>query len=63
MPSWLALTEQEPGATSVRVVPFKVQAKGVPEANVTARPELALAARLSGAAPMVWLAGEVKLMV
>ncbi|OIQ66685.1 hypothetical protein GALL_517440 [mine drainage metagenome] len=40
-----------------------VHTAGVAEAMLTVRPELALALKVGVATPMVWLPGDVKLMV
>ena len=63
MPPWLASTVQVPRATSVNVLPLTVQMPVVVEAKLTARPELALAAKAGGAVPSVWLPGDAKLIV
>ena len=52
-----------PGATSVKVVPLTVHTDAVFEPNCTGKPELAVAESAGGDAPMVWLAGALKLMV
>jgi hypothetical protein len=51
LPGWFAVIEQVPTATSVTVTPKTVQTDGVFEVNVTAKPELAVAARVKGAVP------------
>lgn len=45
------------------MVPVTVHTEGVVEANCTVRPELAVADRAGGVAPMVWLLRAAKLMV
>ena len=62
-PDWLAVTEQLPAAISVAAVPLTVQTVGVVDAKETARLELDVATRASGAEPTLWLVGAVKLMV
>ena len=54
---------QVPTAASDSVVPLTVQTPGVVEVSTTGRPELALAIKLGGAVPNVWLPGVVKLRV
>jgi hypothetical protein len=51
LPGWLAVIEHVPTATSVTVTPETVQTDAVFEANVTARPELAVALSANGAPP------------
>ena len=63
LPAWLALMVQVPAATSVSVLPLTVQTLGVVEAKLTGRPELALATSVGGATLMIWLPGELKVMV
>ena len=63
MPAWLAATVQVPALTSANVLPLTVQTADVIDAKFTARPELALAANGAGAVPMVWLPGDVKVML
>ena len=53
LPGWLAVIEQEPPATIVTVLPETVQTEVVVEAKLTARPELAVALTVNGAAPYV----------
>lgn len=62
MPGCAALIVHVPAATSVTVVPLTVHTEGVAVANCKGRPELAVAERVSGASPIVWLAGAAKLM-
>ena len=62
-PAWLAASVQVPAPSSVKVLPLTVQTAEVIDAKLTARPELALAASGAGAVPMVWLPGEVKVML
>ena len=63
LPACVAVIEQEPGATSVTVLPETVQTPTVVEAKSTGSPELAVAARANGAAPMATLPGATKLIV
>jgi hypothetical protein len=51
LPGWLAVIEHVPAATSVTVTPETVQTEGVFEANVTVRPESAVALSANGAEP------------
>ena len=60
-PAWVAVTEQVPSASAVRVEPEIEQTAGVEVAYVTARPELAVA--VSGVVPpTVRLAGRLKVI-
>jgi energy-converting hydrogenase Eha subunit G len=63
LPDWEALMVQVPAATRVTVVPDRVQADGVAEANVTVRPEEALALTANGDEPKCWLDKGPKAMV
>ena len=54
---------QVPAATSVSVLPVTAQVLGVVDANVTVRPELALAISAGGAVPSVWLPGDANVTV
>ena len=54
---------QVPADTRLSVVPLTVHTEGVLDANCTVRPELAVADSAAGAVPMVWLPGDVKVMV
>ena len=63
LPAWLALTLQVPTVTSVNAAPPTVQTAGVLEANVTVRPDVALATKGTGVGPKIWLPGEAKVMV
>lgn len=63
LPAWLAASVQLPAATKVKAVPLTVHTAGVLDANVTGRPELALAIKAAGALPSVWLPGDTKVMV
>jgi hypothetical protein len=63
LPDWLALTLQEPVATSVNAVPSTVHTAGVLDANDTGRPEVAVAVSAAGALPSVWLPGEMNEIV
>ena len=53
---------QVPADTRVSVLPLTVHTAGVPDANCTVRPELAVAARV-GVVPMVWLPGDTNIIV
>ena len=53
---------QVPGVTKVAVVPLTVQAPVVSEANVTVKPELAVADSFSGV-PTVCVAGALNVIV
>lgn len=48
LPAWLALMLQLPTVTSVRAAPLTVQTAGVLEANVTVKPDVALATKGTG---------------
>ena len=48
LPAWLAVMEHWPAASSVTVEPLTVQIAPVVEAYVTARPEVAVADRITG---------------
>ena len=48
LPAWLALIVQVPTVTNVTVVPETVQMPVVAEVKVTARPEVAVALRVTG---------------
>lgn len=63
LPDWLALTVQLPTLTKVSVVPLTVQTAGVVDANVIARPELAVALKAAGVTPNTWAAGAAKVML
>jgi hypothetical protein len=63
LPAWLAVTVQVPAETSVSVLPLTVHTALVLEAKPTARPEVAVAERLTVPAPSTWLPGEVKVIV
>ena len=57
------MTLQLPAPTKRATVPLTVHTAEVVDANDTARPELDVALRLSGATPTDWPAGAVKLIV
>ena len=63
MPAWLALTVQVPTPASDSVVPLSVQTLVVVDANDTARPDVDVANRTTGADPQLWLPSGVKVMV
>ena len=62
-PAWLAVIEHEPPATIVTVLPETVQTDVVVEAKLTARPELAVASTVNGAAPELRSLSAPKVMV
>jgi hypothetical protein len=57
------VTEQDPTARTVTVFPETEHTDGVVEANVTANPELAVAAMANGATPKVTLLNAPKAIV
>ncbi|MBK6388076.1 MAG: hypothetical protein IPF71_15550, partial [Rhodoferax sp.] len=59
----VAVIVQVPDATRVSVVPLTVQTPEVVEANETDRPEVEVADKAGGAAPIDWLPGLAKVMV
>ena len=63
MPLWLAVTEQLPAASKVRLLPLTVQTELVVEARVTASPDEALALKLAGVMPKVCAAISSKVIV
>ena len=62
MPACDAVIEQVPAAMKLAVAPETVQTLAVVEAKLTARPEVAVAVRLSGV-PTVCAPGLLKVMV
>lgn len=54
---------QEPALTKVKLVPLTVQTPVVDDDSVTARPELAVAAKAGVAVPRAWLPGVTNVMV
>ena len=62
LPAWLAPTVHGPALSSVSVLPATVHTLGVRDINDTGRPDVAVAARATGAVPKVWLPGDAKLM-
>ncbi len=62
-PAWLAVIVQVPSPTTVTVATLTVQADIVLDANVTVRPELAVALTVNGAMPKFTLLKLPKLMV
>jgi hypothetical protein len=62
-PAWLAATAQLPALTTVTVFPLTVQIVGDVELNVTARPELAVALTVNGAAVAGTAGNALKVMV
>ena len=63
LPNWLAVIEQAPAATNVTLAPATVQNEGVVDANVTVRPEVAVAVSASGDTLNAWLAIGPKVIV
>src|ERR1039458_1956308 len=62
-PAWFAVIEQEPAATIVTVLPATVQTAGVADPKLTARPELAVAPTVNGAAPKLTLPSAPNVIV
>ena len=63
LPAWLAVMEQVPAASKVKVLPLTLHTEGVVDASCTVRPEVALADKAGGVVPSVCVAGAAKLMV
>ena len=63
MPAWLAVMEQVPWPTGVRVEPETVQIDGVVLAKLTVNPLLAVATSVVAPAPGAMEAGASKVMV
>lgn len=63
LPACEAASVQLPKVTRVKVLPLTVQTAGVVEASETGRPDVAVATKGAGAEPMVWLPGDVNVMV
>jgi hypothetical protein len=63
LPGWLAVTVQVPAATSVMLVPLTVHTLGVVDANVTVKPDDAVADSAGGVVPTVWLLKAAKVML
>ena len=66
MPAWVAVIEQVPAATSVTVAPFvppEVHTAGVVAENVTGRPDVAVAATVTGDCSIVLLDGPANEIV
>jgi hypothetical protein len=63
LPAWLAVSEHEPPATIVTVLPETVQTDVVVEAKLTARPELAVAVTVNGAVPELTSLGAPNVIV
>ena len=53
LPAWLASTVQVPAASSARVVPLTLHTALVLDANVTVKPDVAVATSATGALPSV----------
>lgn len=62
-PAWLATTVHVPALSRLSALPLTVHTAGVLDAKLTARPELAVAARATGVLPTVPVAARLKLMV
>src|SRR5579885_3162989 len=62
-PACVASTEQVPTATMLRVAPDTVQTGVVREMKETGNPELAVAVRVTGGAPMVRFGSGLKVIV
>ena len=63
LPACEAVMVQLPAPTSVSVLPLTVQTEEVVEANCTVRPEVAVAESAPGVLPIVWLPGNVNVML
>ena len=63
LPDWLAVTVQVPGATSAMLVPLTLQTPGVVDANVTVKPDDAVADKAGCVTPTVWLLKAANVMV
>ena len=63
LPACVASIEQAPCATKVTVFPDTVQTGVVSDAKLTAKPELAVALTVNGAAPYVLVGRDAKVMV
>ncbi len=62
-PAWLAVIEQEPGATMTILSPLTVQTDGVFETNVTVKPELDVAPDANGVTDITLVPGLLKVIV
>jgi hypothetical protein len=63
LPVWLALRLQVPKASKLKALPFTVHTLGVLDANVTSRPDEALANKVMGWRVKARLPGDTKLML
>ena len=63
LPTWLAVREHVPTATMVTMFPATVQTAWVVEANVTVRPDVAVAVTATGVAPKLTFGGAVNVTV
>jgi hypothetical protein len=63
LPAWLACSVQRPTASSVTVFPETVQTGVVPDANLTGRPDVAVAVTENGAVPNGWFGKDANVIV